>query len=202
MRALTTGLAKALDPSDTLGRFPLTARAFRDLESEADAQARRAAIGEPTLRGRNDRLLHFVVSAALTSLLSEGAAWMAGVAKELADLRASDRFSVGDLLADRAGIVFARRLSTGDRGKNLAWTGASFSGEAVVPPDAGLPDRMSSVEFEATFGSVTDPRFAKLRDELVAAVEALPYLRPATAPPADAPPKPPPDRRPADPQPK
>ncbi len=170
------GLSKAIDPTDTLGRFPLTARATSGLETEAEAAARRAAIGTPTLRGRDDRALHFVVSAALAAKLGEGMANAAGLAKELADMKTAEKFSVGDLLADAAGVVFARRLRAGDATVNLAWAQASFTGADVVPDDAGLADALSTEQFEAAYGGPTDPRFLKLREALFASVEALPYL--------------------------
>lgn len=180
VRAFTTGLVKALDPTDSLGKFPLTARAFRDLESADEASARRASIGEPTLRGRNDRLLHFAVSAAIASLVGESAAVMAGIAKELSDMKGRSGFSIGDLLADTAGIVFAHRLAAGDAARNLAWVATAFAGAAVVPDDAGLADSMTAAEFEKAYVSVTDPRFVRVREGLVTSVEALPYLRPAS----------------------
>ena len=182
VRAFTVGLVKTLDPSDTLGKFPLTAKAFRDLETADEAKARIAVIGEPTLRGRNDRLLHFVVSAALTSLLSENLANAAGLAKELSDMKGGSGFSMGDLLADTAGIVFVRRLSAGEPIKNLVWVLVSFTGAAVVPDDTGLADSLTVAEFEKAYGGVADPRFVKARGQLAAAVEALPYLLPAAVP--------------------
>jgi hypothetical protein len=184
VRSFTIGLAKALDPTDTLGKFSLTARAFRDLETADAAKARRAATGEPTIRGRNDRLLHFAVSAAITSLLGESASAAAGLAKELSDMKGTSGFSFGDLLADAAGTVFARRLSTGDAGRNLAWVAESFAGAAVLPDDAGLPDSLSQADFEKTYGGVADARFARVRERIATSVEALPYLVPAPTPPA------------------
>ena len=182
VRAFTTGLAKALDPTDSLGKFPLTARAFQGLETADEAKARLAALGKPLLRGRNDRLLHFVVSAAMASLVGESAAVMAGIAKELSDAKGTSGFSIGDLLADTAGIVFARRLAAGEPVKNLAWVATAFTGAAVVPDDAGLADSMTAAEFEKAYGSVTDPRFVRVREGLATSVEALSYLRPAPAP--------------------
>jgi hypothetical protein len=192
VRAFTTGLARALDPTDALGKFPLTARAVRDLESADETKARLAALGTPTLRGRNDRLLHFAVSAALASLVGEGAAAMAGIAKELSDMKGASGFSIGDLLADTAGIVFARRLAAGEPAKNLAWVASAFTGAAVVPDDAGLPDALTATEFEKAYGSVTDPRFVRAREGIAARVEALPYLRPVAVPSAGTAPEAPP----------
>lgn len=179
------GLAKAIDPADTLGRFPLTARATRGLETEAEAAARRAALGKPTLRGRDDRALHFVVSAALAARLGEAAANAAGLAKELADLETAEKFSVGDLLADAAGVVFARRLAAGDAAANLAWVAAAFAGADAVPDDAGLPDALSKEEFARAYGGPSDPRLLELRARLFASAEALAYPK-AAAPGADA----------------
>jgi len=206
--AFLLGLAKAIDPSDTLGRFPLTAGAMRGLETDAEAKARRAAVGSPTLRGRDDRALHFVVSAAFAAQLGEPLANAAGLAKELADMRTAEEFSVGDLLADAAGVVFARRLRTGDPAANLAWAAASFVGADVVPDDAELADGLSTEAFEKAYGGPTDPRFTRMREGLFASVDALPYLRPvgssgggggagsAPTAPTPRPPPPRPDPRP------
>lgn len=184
IRAFTVGLVKAFDPSDTLGKFSLTARSFRNLETADEAKVRRAAIGEPTLRGRNDRLLHFVVSAAITNLLGEGPARTAGLAKELADMKGGSGFSIGDWLADLAGIVFARRLSEGAPATNLAWTAEAFTGVAVVPDDAGLSDSLTQAEFEKAYGGVADARFTRMCEKLLASIEALPYLRASVDAPA------------------
>jgi hypothetical protein len=175
-KALLTALAKAIDSDDTLARFPLTSKAFRGLETADEAATRRAVIGVPTLRGRADRALHFVVSAALAALVGEPAANAAGLAKELADLESAEKFSVGDLLADAAGVVFARRLAAGDPRANLARVAAEFTGVAVVPDDAGLPDALSKAELEKAYGGVTDPRFRAMRADLFARVDALPWL--------------------------
>lgn len=186
-KAFWVGLSKALDPSGTLERFPLTAKAFAGLETVEEAAARREVMGVPTLRGRNDRLLHFVVSATLQSRLGEAAATAAGIAKELADMKGSEGFSVGDLLADRAGIVCAQRIAAGDVASHLALIAREFAGTSVLPDDAGLPDALSAAEFEQAYGGIADPRFVALRRRLAASVDALPFLRPPPPPKAPEP---------------
>jgi hypothetical protein len=84
---------------------------FSGLESDkgAIAQARRE-LGTVTLRNRGDWTKHFFVSAGLTQLSSTAVSDAAGLLKEELDADiegGGSGFSFADLLADRAGTLFA-----------------------------------------------------------------------------------------------
>jgi hypothetical protein len=66
-----------------------------------------------------------------------------------------------------------RRLRASDAAAALRDVAASFSGADWMPDPAGQPEGLSIASFERQYGGVADPRFAKKRDELAAAVAAL-----------------------------
>ncbi len=169
-RAFLVGLAYAVDPSGTLAKFPLTASAFLGIETPEAAEKRTAAWGKPSLRGREDWLQHFWTSAALVALASEPAARAAGVLKEMADLQGASGFSFADLLADEAGISFAKWLVAKDTAKRIEAAAASFSGPEQMPEPEGFPDCVPKAEFEKKYGSTTDRRFQKMQAAILAAV--------------------------------
>jgi hypothetical protein len=163
-RAVTLGLAYALDPTSILARNPVTADAYKDVESAADAKARAAVMGTPTLRSREDWLVHFVVSAGLALLTGEQMAESIGIQKEVADAKGKEKgngsgFSFTDLSADFAGIAFAEWV-TGENGKEAVERCAkSFEGTSFLPDPKALEDGLTFLEFEKKFGGVKDPKF-------------------------------------------
>lgn len=72
--AFLAGLAHALDRKATLARNPLTAAAFKGIEKDEDAKARKEVLGKPALRGREDLLVHFACSAAAAAIAGPAAA--------------------------------------------------------------------------------------------------------------------------------
>jgi hypothetical protein len=182
LRAFATALAWAVDDGDALEASPF-ASAFRGLETAEARRARRATMGVPTLRGRADLLKHFAISAALSLLLGPDGAAGVGVAKELSDARGGTGFSFADLLADRAGIEWMRRLRTLEAAAALRDVAASFSGAEWMPDPAGQPEGLSMASFEREYGGVGDPRFAKKREELAASVAAWVAKRVVPVPP-------------------
>jgi hypothetical protein len=125
------------------------------------ARLRRPYAKYIVLRGHPDHLQHFFVSAALT--LSGGAAFttVIGEAKELDDLRrGGEDFSLQDLAADRAGIVFARRAETSSGARYLESLGEQPRSEELFFPDVSdLPDSMSPARFNALYGDIDSPAF-------------------------------------------
>jgi hypothetical protein len=181
--AFLRGLAHALDPAATLAGNPLTRAAFAGLEAPEAAAARRRAMGEPTMRGRGDLLLHFFVSAALAEVAGAGIAAAAGTAKEMADLRTPSGFSFPDLLADDAGISFSAWLSGKDGAARLARLATAFVGADHLPDFAGLPEGVSAEAFARDYGTLSDPRYRARRREVSDRVAALERRRePARTP--------------------
>ena len=163
-RAVVLGLAYALDRSNLLARTPFLGDTFKGLESADERAARLAVQGAPTLRGREDWLAHFTLSAALTVLAGEQAAELFGVQKEVADAKGKEKgqgsgFSFSDLAADFAGIAFARWLS-GEKSKEaIEACKKSFKGDDFLHDLKELKEGLTWTEFEKTYGGVMDARF-------------------------------------------
>ncbi len=108
-------LGVGLDDSTLVRNNPLLARLWREVESDAERQARLKVLGKPTLRHRHDWTQHFVVSCGLTEVVGPALAEAAGLLKEQLDAQpGGSGFSFADLSADLAGIAFATRIKKGD----------------------------------------------------------------------------------------
>lgn len=170
-RAIVLGLAYALDPTASLAANPLGAVLFKEIETAEERSARLAVLGKPTLRGRQDWLAHFVVSAGLAVTLGEPAAELFGLQKEVADAREKEKgtgsgFSFADLNANFAGLAFARLL-TGSQGKVAAAEAARrFEALHFVPDPGNLPEGLTWTDFESRWGGLMDPRFQRECEQL------------------------------------
>ncbi len=129
----------------------------------------------PTVHGRRDLLQHFVLSAFLTAAYGERVADAAGVAKEILDAQGSSGFSFADLAADYAGIAFAKAVLTGH--VSLDTVASHFATADYVPAITGLPEGLSWAAFLDRFGSTSDERFRRLREEIRTAIARLPAYR-------------------------
>jgi hypothetical protein len=176
VKAFLVGLADALDPTGSLRRVPVVQDAVRGLETPEAEKARRAVMGKPTIRGRDDWLLHWSISAALVVTVGERAAGLAGLAKEASDMRGPSGFSFADLLADRAGIAFARWLSDPAGADRLRSVGKGFVGARFLPEAGDLEDGLTAAEFAKRYGNVADERFLarekEIRDRVAKAAKA------------------------------
>jgi len=172
-KAFLLGLAHGAEPTGALQRVPAAKALLAGVETPEAAGRRKAALGSPSLRARSDWFAHFVVSAGLVAAAGETVASTLGLGKELSDLRGASGFSFTDLLADEAGIAFARWVLDPDAKGRLARVAASFSGPAYLPDPAGLADGVRVKEFERDFGSTTDARFLAARREVTDRVRAL-----------------------------
>lgn len=148
---------------------------------DAETAGRLRAIREATLvRGRPDWVRHFAVSGALVVLSSAAPSDAAGLFKEERDAAGGSGFSFGDLLADRAGTIFAD-LATRDEDsatgiqERLA-RGASV--EDLFPPAADLPEGIQDEELERRYGGVGGPLYRQYAEEIERRVAACPAYRP------------------------
>lgn len=130
-----------------------------------------------TLRGRHDLAQHFVVSALLTLSGGGKLADAIGVLKELSDSRGGSGFSFPDLLADRAGVVFAQR-STGPDAKRIQQRLAENSSEDVFMPSIdALPEGMQDLEFRRRYEDLDTEAYGRVRDEVERRIMVLPLYR-------------------------
>ena len=165
-RACLVGLSYVFDETGTLGRVPGTREAVRDLESAEARASRSTVLGAPTMRGRSDWWLHFLVPSALTALLGDRIAGAAGLAKELSDVKGPEGFSFADLLADQAGIVFAQWLLGGEGAEHLASVATRFEGDRFLPEAGDLEDKLTEAQWKEAYGGLTDPRFLKRQGQI------------------------------------
>lgn len=147
-----------------------------------DGKLRRRArrnIQRVTLRSRTDWTRHFWISAAL-ALTSSGAASDAiGLLKEEldADLGGSG-FSFQDLMADRAGTLFALAATRDEESARAMqqFLADGFHIDDVFPPADDLPEGLADVQLQSIYGGVGGEGYQRLVQEIedrLAACEAL-----------------------------
>ena len=121
------------------------------------------------LRGRADWSRHFLVSAALALVSNESLSDEAGLFKEELDAgEGGSGFSFSDLVADRAGTLFAL-AATGDekaarRLQDLLADG--FDLGAIFPEAADLPEGISDARLESEYGGVGGEKYQKMIAEI------------------------------------
>ncbi|HWB13984.1 MAG TPA: hypothetical protein VG826_32450 [Pirellulales bacterium] len=170
-QAFLVGLAIGIESSSWLRDVPVLGAYLRQIESETGRQRRLAVLGEPTMRGRNDLVQHFMISAALTVLAGARSAEAAGVGKELRDADGGSGFSLSDLCADLSGIEFAERIRTGHL--PLRQLAQRFRVRDYLPEVSGLADGLTKREFAARFGSTSDSRFTEVRRQIQKRIAAM-----------------------------
>lgn len=171
-RAFVLAIGYALDDTGTLAVLPIAGALAKQLESPAERRDRLAAIGPATMRGRDDLAKHFFVSAHLVALAGSEAARMAGLVKELSDTQGGSGFSFCDMAADRAGIMFANAVLSGELSLNEVAT--LFTVEGFLPSVDDLREDITAEEFVHDFGGVGDPRLSAELSQVDRRILALP----------------------------
>jgi hypothetical protein len=156
-RAFALAIGFALDDQGLLASLPIAGTIAQQLESQQERRERVDVLGMPTMRRRNDLAKHFFVSVHLTALAGSEAARTAGLAKELRDAQGGSGFSFRDLMADRAGVMFANAVLTGRL--SLDEVAADFTVDAYLPALDDLREDMDAAAFAESFGGIADPRF-------------------------------------------
>ncbi len=163
-RAYLIGLAIGLDDSNALVENRLLGRMLVGIESPEARGRRVAALGGPTMRGRNDLVKHFAVSAGLAAMSSPESAEAAGIFKEVRDSQGGSGFSFGDYAADLAGISFAEQVIDGRL--KLDELGQGFAVGRYMPSLDDLPEGLAQTAFLNQYGSPEDERFRRLREAI------------------------------------
>lgn len=172
-RPFLVAMGVAVDDSNLLRKNFLLRSFLTQIEPDTERQKRLRVLGKPSLRKRNDWMLHFWISAALTAQAGPAVAEQFGIAKELMDARGSSGFSFADLAADYAGIALAQALlADDDEGMRRLRTMASeFRGVDYLPAIDDLEDGLTQAQFEKKYGSISDPRFLEARAAIKTRVE-------------------------------
>jgi len=118
------------------------------------------------LRGRNDLVMHFIISAAITAAGGGGLADSIGVFKEVDDSRGGSGFSFPDLLADRAGVSFAE-AALGDKAEALQeYMSTRVSENGYMPEFTHLPEGLMELEFKARYEDLDSATYALVDEEI------------------------------------
>jgi hypothetical protein len=176
---LLLALGIGLDDSDLLVSNPLLEPSCRGIETATERADRIRVLGQPTVHGRRDLAQHFFVSALLTAVWGTAAAEAAGVAKEILDAHGESGFSFADLAADQGGITFGKHVLT--QKLSLRDLAGRFTVADFAPPISGLPENLRWEAFVEQFGSVTDERCQRLRQQIQDRTDQLPGYRAAKA---------------------
>jgi hypothetical protein len=135
------------------------------------AERRRLRLG-----GRIDLSQHFTISAALSAAAGAPAANLIGLYKEMDDARRGSGFSFVDLAADRAGTALGRLATESDESARRlqARLGADLLDRHLLPAVDGLPDGMSSREFERRYRGGGTAAYDRLVAEIDRRIATLP----------------------------
>lgn len=134
-----------------------------------------------TLARRTDLQQHFIYSAAIHLLGSQKISATVGEAKELLDATGGGSgFSFVDLLADRAGIRFAR-LATQNVQSATALQAFFMQQDRqeseIFPSKAKLPEGIPQAMFEQQFKSVNSADYQQMVSEIDRRLNALPLYQ-------------------------
>jgi hypothetical protein len=175
-RAFLVALGIGLDRSGLLAKLPGSNSLAQAIGPVSERMIRLKMIGEPAMRGRQDAVEHFFVSAYLTAAMGGDAAHAAGLAKELVDAHGGSGFSFADIAADRAGVRFAQGVLSGQL--KLGTIAQGFSVNSFMPAIDNLPEGLTAVEVAKRFGSQKDARFVKVLGAIDQRIQLLPPYRP------------------------
>ncbi len=131
--------------------------------------AARRRVGRVTLRGRRDWRQHFLVSAALALLSNESVSDEVGLFKEELDAgEGGSGFSFSDLLADRAGTLWALAATRDEASARRMQDrlAGDFKIDEVFPPAADLPEGISDRELQAEYGGVGGGKYHEVIQEI------------------------------------
>ncbi len=132
------------------------------------------------IRGRRDLTLHFLYSAALEMLASDEISFNIGELKEISDTaRGGSGFSFVDLMADRAGIYFARTsTASAEVAFRLQQNVKQTSSEDDFFPDISyLPEGLNAEELEQTIGNTKSKRYQQIVKDIDGRIARLSIYR-------------------------
>ena len=171
--AFLLALGIGFDTSGVLRRNPATATFVKEVETDQAWRTRITSLGKPTFHGRHDLCQHFAISAYLTASSGRRVAEWAGLGKELIDTTRRSGFSFCDLAADEAGATFARAVARGSL--ELPMLAAEFRTGDFMPQVDHLPEQLTWQDLIRDYGSFSDDRFLRVREEIRESIKALPH---------------------------
>lgn len=134
-----------------------------------------------TLARRPDLQQHFIYSATLHVLGSQRLSSAVGEAKELLDsLQGGSGFSFVDLLADRAGIRFAKLAVASPesaRAVQKFFTDSNRTEQELFPSKNRLPEGLPQEIFEQQYQSIDSAVYQQMVAEIDRRLNALPFYQ-------------------------
>lgn len=134
-----------------------------------------------TLARRRDLQQHFVYSATLHLLTSQNMSATVGETKELIDsLQGGSGFSFVDLLADKAGVRFAKLATMSPQHAKAVqafFSTADRQESEVFPSKARLPEGMPKEVFEQQYKSIDSALYQQIVAEIDRRLDALPLYQ-------------------------
>lgn len=125
--------------------------------------------GRVRLHDRGDLPQHFWVSAALTVLSDADRSITVGITKELMDATpGGSGFSFVDLMADRAGTLFAASATRDDDSARLMQMllRGEITTSDFLPPIDGIPEGLTMEAFQQEYGGLRGEGTVKVIDEI------------------------------------
>ena len=170
-RAFLLALGIGLDRTASLREHRLVGPLCERIESEAQRKSRLEIMGVPTAFAKHELARHFFMAAALSAIIGPEPAERACLALQLGNSTRLGDFSPAIYQADLAGIVFAYGVLSGSL--HLAELADTFTVAEHLPRREDQAGSISPADFAEQFGTVVDPRFRKLREELSAPLRKL-----------------------------
>ena len=120
------------------------------------------------LQKRSDLLLHFVYSATIEMITSAETGIGIGEIKELSDAnKGGSGFSFADLMADKAGVYFAKSISDPLTAQKMQSNLLSIKQEEdFFPSIVDLPEGLDEAEFAEQFGNIESEAYRMLEREI------------------------------------
>lgn len=134
-----------------------------------------------TLHQRRDLMQHFLVSAGITISAGLGIADALGLAKEISDSMGGSGFSFADLLADRAGVRFAR-LATQDeqsaRSVQFFMSRKELKENDFMPEILRLPEGLNEQQFKKRYKQVGSSEYNEIKMLIEQRIDACSIFKP------------------------
>ncbi|MDH3327499.1 MAG: hypothetical protein OEM38_12390 [Gammaproteobacteria bacterium] len=164
----------------TLGVFASGVRVNHLIKGENNKHLRHLYYGRLTLSGRSDLMRHFLISAALTASTSKALTNTIGLSKEMDDADGGSGFSFADLLADRAGVAFAKMAIDTDTATVFQdrITDNKSSATDFMPSHKDLPESISALEFKRNYIDTNNQKYLFVEKEIAERISSLPLHSP------------------------
>lgn len=120
------------------------------------------------LQGRHDLVLHFIYSATIEMITSAEVGIGIGEIKELSDAnKGGSGYSFADLMADKAGVYFAKSISNHLTAANMQSNLLSIKQEEdFFPSIASLPEEIDEEEFAEQFVNTESKAYRVIEQEI------------------------------------